>query len=351
MNPFKLALALATLCILAPAAALADDRAVCQFLGSPRVAAIEACDRILAAEGLDDREKASALVYRGIHYWVKEREKAIADLDAAIALEPDLALAWWGRAFFNEHSHDLRKDPELRRRIIADYSKAIELAPDSVDYYYHRALIYSGYEHDHERAIADYSRMIELDPRNRAAYLARSHSYRDLGDFQRQIADLTELVKIARNRDAYIDRGMAYLHLKDYDNAVADLTEARRLDPYAPSPLAGLADIHTVRGDYAKALALYGEAMKSAPHLPWVHRGRARVYLRMGEHDKALADAERALAMMRVASAFNLRAEIYEAMGRKEDAVADFRAALALNHGADANAVSRAGLKRLGVDP
>src|SRR5262245_44629633 len=204
MNPFKLARALIALLVLFPAVAFADDRAVCTNPGSRPDTAIEACNRILAAGGLDDRETAAILVRRGLHYGARDRERAIADLNAAIALKPDLALAWWGRAYFNQHSHDIRKDPELRQRIIADYSRAIELAPDSVEYYYHRGLIFSGYEQDYERAIADYSRMIELSPRHRAAYHARADAYRRLGDFQRQIADLTEIVKIAPDPDSYI---------------------------------------------------------------------------------------------------------------------------------------------------
>jgi tetratricopeptide (TPR) repeat protein len=349
MGAFRLARALTALLIFAPTVALADDRALCEHPGSRRDAAIEACNRVLSAGGLDDRATASILVRRGLHYGVLDRDKAVEDLNDAIALKPDLALAWWGRAYFNERSRDLRKDPELRQRIIADYSKAIELAPDSAEYYYHRGLIYSGYERDYARAIADYSSMIALRPSHAAAYLARANAYRNLGDVQRQIADLTEIVRINHNADAYINRGMAHLSLKDHDSAFADLTEAQRLAPYHPSPLSGLAVIHAARGDYAQALVLYDQAVKQAPHLPWVYGGRARIYLRMGEHQKALADAERALAMMRIASALNLRAEIYEAMGRNDDAAADFRAALALNHGAEADTVSRAGLDRLGL--
>jgi tetratricopeptide (TPR) repeat protein len=351
MHPLRHACAVTMLLMLAPGAARANDRSVCDHPGSRRDAALAACDRVFAAGGLDDRAKASVLVRRGLHYGRQDRDKAMADLEAAIALKPDLALAWWGRANYNQSTHDLRKDPELVRSVIADYSKAIELAPESSDYLYDRGRVYFGYAHDYERAIADYSRMIELNPRNKTAYLARAITYREMGDSRRQIADLTELVNIAHDRDSYIDRGMAYLRIKDYDNAFTDLIEARRLAPYHPSPLSGLAIIHTERGDYAQALALYGEAIERAPHLNWVHSGRAQTYFKMGEHEKALADAERALKAMPTAPGFNLRGEIYAAMGRKDEAAADFRAALARNHSPEAEAASRAGLKRLGLEP
>ena len=232
MHHFKLACAMITLTALLPAVAAADDRAVCDRLGSPRDAALAACTRILEAGGMDARETAATLVSRGLHYWV------------------------------------------------------------------------------------------------------------------------SELVRLYPVRDSLIDRGMFYLARQDYDRAVTDLIEARKLDPYHPSPLSGLAVAATARGDYPQALALYEQAIRQAPHLMWLYRNRAETYLNMGEHDKALDDVQRSLAVFRRdASALNQRGRIYEAMGRKQDAIADFRAALALDQGAKANADSRAGLRRLGVEP
>jgi tetratricopeptide (TPR) repeat protein len=352
MHGLKLACAITAITILLSTVATADDRSVCDRLGSPRDVAIAACNRILAAGELDARETASALMGRGLHYWTSDRQKALADINAAIELKPDLARAWWARGYFNQFANDIRKDRELRQRIIADYSKAIALDPNDIELYYHRAGIYSGYEQDHDRAIADYSKMIALKPTHRAARHARALSYGRKGDFERQLADLSELVRLYPERDALIDRGMFYLARQDYEHAITDLIEARKLDPFHPSPLSGLAVALTARGDYPQALALYEQAIKQAPHLMWLYRSRAQTHLQMGEHDKALADVQRSLAVFsKDATALNQRGRIYEAMDRKEDAIADFRAALALDQGPKANTDSRAGLQRLGVEP
>jgi tetratricopeptide (TPR) repeat protein len=330
----------------------ADDRAVCDFLGSPRDARLEACNRILGSGGLDQREKASVLASRGLAYGTKDREKAIADLDAAIELQPDLARVWWARAYFNQYAHDLRKDRQLRERIIADYSKAIDLKPDYIGAYYARAGIFFAYDKDYDRAIADYGKIIEVKPDYVAAYVGRAIAFGRKGDHLRRLADLTEVVKLTRSRDAYTDRGNAYLALEDHEHAFADFTEARRLDPSHPSPMAGLAVVYTAKGDYPQALALHDEAIKRAPHLTWVHTGRSRTFLAMGEHDKALADVQRSLAMFpKNAGALNLRARIYEATKRPQEAIADYRAALAADSDPKANEESRAGLRRLGAQP
>src|SRR5262245_4990873 len=352
MHSLQLACAIAAVAALLPAVAAADDRAVCDRLGSPRDAAIQACSRILAAGGLDARETASTLVSRGLHYWRNDREKALADINAAIELKPDLARAWWARGYFNQSTHDLRKEPELRARIIADFNKAIELDPSDVEVYYHRAGVYSNCVQNQYPAITVSTPMTALTPTHRAARHARALSYGRKGDFELQLADLSELVRLYPVRDSLVDRGMFYLARQDYDHAVTDLIEARKLDPRHPSPLSGLAVASTARGDYPQALALYEQAIRQAPHLMWLYRNRAETYLRMGEADKALDDVQRSIAVFRKdATALNQRGRIYEALGRKEDAIADYRAALALDQGTKPNADSRAGLRRLGAEP
>ena len=76
MTPFKLACVVTALTALVPAFAAADDQAVCNSLASRRDVALEACNRILAAGGLVDRETASILVSRGLHYGRKTAKRA-----------------------------------------------------------------------------------------------------------------------------------------------------------------------------------------------------------------------------------------------------------------------------------
>jgi tetratricopeptide (TPR) repeat protein len=349
----KLACVLAALAVPTSSIAGADDRVVCDNLGSRFDIALDACNRILTQGGLDDRERASVLVSRGLAYARKaDSEHAIADLDAAIALKPDLARAWWARAFFNRDTHNLLNNPEWRERIIADFTKAIELKPDYIEVYYERAGMFSAYDKDYDRAIADYSKIIELDPTYVNAYTARAIDYRNKGDYQRALADRSAVVGLTHSRDAYSDRGGAYLLLEDYDHAIADFTEARRLDPTHPSALAGLGTAYTAKGDYQHALGLYGEAIKQTPQVMWLYPARAESFLKLRAYDKALADVEHSLAVFtKDAFALNTRARIYEATGRKAEAVADFRAALALNPNLKTRDDSLAGLKRLGTEP
>ena len=63
---------------------------------------------------------------------------------------------------------------------MADYGKAVEVAPDSAAAYVGRGFMYKERE-DYEAALADYSKAIELDPKSVTAYRYRAYLYYKLG--------------------------------------------------------------------------------------------------------------------------------------------------------------------------
>jgi tetratricopeptide (TPR) repeat protein len=93
------------------------------------------CERALANDQLTPRDKAATLVNRGIIYnAARQLDLAIADFNAALAIDPNLAEAYLNRG----NAHLFRRQfPEA----YADYSKAIDLKISNLDYaHYNRAL-------------------------------------------------------------------------------------------------------------------------------------------------------------------------------------------------------------------
>lgn len=91
---------------------------------------------------------------------------AIANYDRAIALAPDDADAY--------HSRGIAKDGQGDYAgAIADFDRAIALAPDDADAYHNRGVT-KAEQGDYAGAIADYDRVIALDPNNVAVHHDRA---------------------------------------------------------------------------------------------------------------------------------------------------------------------------------
>ena len=115
-------------------------------------------------------------------------------------------------------------------RAIADFDTAIELDPTNVDAYNNRGAAYDKKD-DSDRAIADFDTAIELDPTNVDAYNNRGAAYDKKGDSGRAIADFDTAIELdPTNVGAYNNRGVAYLIKGDYDNAIMDFLDANRCD-------------------------------------------------------------------------------------------------------------------------
>jgi tetratricopeptide (TPR) repeat protein len=121
---------------------------------------------------------------------------------------------------------------------LADYDRAIDLAPALEVAYEERASLYLGMG-EVEKAAADASRALELDPSRRAAYMTRATAYAALGRNDEAIADSTRALEMAQEPLAYALRGQAYLQRArqgDLQRAIEDETQALALAPFYPFP-------------------------------------------------------------------------------------------------------------------
>jgi len=116
------------------------------------------CDSALKDEGLTERDRASTLVNRGIIYNNGGKvEKALADFNAALAIDANIAEAYLNRGnsrFYQKRFEDA----------VADYTRAIDLKIDRLGAaYYDRSLAY-GVLGRLDEAKADLEASLEADP-------------------------------------------------------------------------------------------------------------------------------------------------------------------------------------------
>jgi tetratricopeptide (TPR) repeat protein len=270
--------------------AWADDWADCQSaLDLDR--AIRACTSTITAGRETSDSLAVAYANRGFAYDKKgDYERAIADENKAIELNPRLDIAYKNRGF----AYGSRGDYD---REIADDSKAIELNPAFAMAYNNRGVAYIG-KGDYDRAISDENTAIKLEPQLAMAYSNRGAAYEYEKNYDQAIADESNAIKLDPHlAEAYQDRGEAYMNKDDYDQAIADETEAIRLKP-------DLAEAYYNRGwaynytDHDQAIADYDKAIEFKPAYGPAYYGRALAYAAKGENQKALSDFQAAAKLI-----------------------------------------------------
>ena len=79
---------------------------------------------------------------------------------------------------------------------IADYNKAVELAPKAPDPYLNRGAALEGLK-QWEAAISDYNQLLALDPKDPSAYNNRGNAEAGLGQWEAAISDYDKAVELA----------------------------------------------------------------------------------------------------------------------------------------------------------
>jgi tetratricopeptide (TPR) repeat protein len=266
--------------------AFADDADTCvKAAVDERFAA---CTRVIAA---GQGNLAWAYTNRGDVYLVTgDSDRAIADYDQAIRLDPKYAVAYnnRGSAYQDKGDND---------RAIADHDTAIRLDPTYAHAYRNRGMAYWA-KGDNDRAIADYDQAIRLDPKYAVAYNNRGSAYQDKGDNDRAIADHDTAIRLdPKYAHAYRNRGTAYRAKGDNDRAIADYDEAIRLDPKYAIAYNNRGVAYRNKGDNDRAIADHDRAILLDPYFTAAYTHRGLSYEKKGDPERARADFNAALTV------------------------------------------------------
>lgn len=159
------------------------SRAVSRYELSQPMKVIEDCDQAISR----NPQFIDALYLRGtVQKSLGQIEAAMRDMSAVLNLDPNYHVAYCVRG-------GLYYLQQGWMHAIDDLTAAIELGGCGADHiwqcFYIRGMAAQELG-NHSDAIADFTRTIALAPNDSGSYLRRSHSYRELGEFELADADV-----------------------------------------------------------------------------------------------------------------------------------------------------------------
>jgi tetratricopeptide (TPR) repeat protein/protein involved in polysaccharide export with SLBB domain len=259
-------------------------------------------------------------------------DKALADYDEAIRLNPTFREAFSARGLVYLTKGDADRTVDHYKNAIADYTEAIRLGLKDSSVYGNRgvAFIRTG---DLQRAIADLTDAIRLAPKDDWTYNARGAAYYEKDDFDRAIADYTEAIRL-NPEDGYVycNRGIAWQLKGDYGKAIADYTEAIQRNSTFGKAFCRRGAAWSAKGDFRKSIADFTKAIRLGVRDADIYCGRGTAYLGIRDWDKAGADFAEAIRLdPRCRRAYLARGGINVDKGDCDKAIADFTEAIHLD--------------------
>jgi len=277
---------------------------------------------------------ASEAYFRGRYFldrFAKEdNDKAVADFQRAIELDPMFAPAYAGlsHAYLTAGNYDPIHLPELVAKAQVASQKALELDDTLPAAHYTLATLHLC-AWDWPKAEVEYQRAIELEPSNALAHTWYANVLLVLGRMTEVEAELQRAQELdpvslgiygaaaaflyyARRYDEFIKHcegwvernpnlewhchhglGAAYVQMGRHEEAIAELREALKTSTMFEHTATELANALAVAGKREEAL----KVLDRVEHVPWRTFGAALVHTGLGEKDEAFRSLEKAIEL------------------------------------------------------
>jgi tetratricopeptide (TPR) repeat protein len=220
---------------------------------------------------------------------ILQKERAIADVERALKLNPNnaLALQLRGEIFSLEKIYDAALDY---------FNRAQAINPHWAVPYFDRGSVLLD-KKEFQSALAELDKAISLPPPFPLFHVLRSLNHFVLGDLEASHADQDAAIRLSPN-DALM---MTELNLQIYEGYLnwADDYYGRILtrDPRHVQALQGYADACRANLEHLRALELYTRAIAVNPREARLYFGRGKCHLALNELEKANADFQQVIQL------------------------------------------------------
>jgi len=301
-----------------------------QVQGEPRNMAVASLESFEIQVNLAEELKYLTLVTLGVSaYAADDWDNAIKQLTVALsvakpnkaALDPATIYFYRGTAYYNQKEYD---------RAIADCNQALQLNPKLAEAFSTRGIAYDQ-KGEYDRAIADFNQALQLNPKDAGPFNNRGIAYYYKKEYDRAIANYNQALQVnPKYAEAFYNRGLAYHYKKEYDRAIADFNQSLQLNPKDAAAFDARGMVYGKKGEHDRAIADFNQALQLNPKYAAAFNNRGNAYSNKKEYDRAIADFNQALQLNpKYAAAFYNRGMVYELKGDKVKAIESYRQALA----------------------
>lgn len=199
-------------------------------------------------------------------------------------------------AFYQKRADDFLAKGEYDRAI-ADYNEVIRLNPQDAVAYYSRGFAYQ-YKSDQIRAFEDYKTATQLKPELSTQPMLQCVIYKSIGSKNpdKAIEDCSKTISTTANFAlAYFVRGNAYLDKKDNDQAILNYNKTVELNPKYALAYSNRGLAFCDKQDYVIAFADYNKAIELDPKTPITYNNRGNCYEKKGDLQEAVNDYQIAI--------------------------------------------------------
>jgi tetratricopeptide (TPR) repeat protein len=224
---------------------------------------------------------------------------------------------------------------------IEDYTRALELLPDSVSYYYNRAGAYlvTG---DFESAIRDIEKLKTLKPEygnineiQAEALYKSAYNKVEASDFTAAEELLTKALELnAKVSHIFYARGICRENLKKFEEAIEDYSKAIELKPSFADYYKNRGFLYYLQKNYRKAIGDFDYALEIDPNSASTYFNRGLSFSFLKSYTKAIDDFSKAIELKPDKADYYLnRGMVYLDAGQYNASLNDMNSAIKLNSG------------------
>lgn len=186
-------------------------------------------------------------------------------------------------------------------KALADFNTAIEVNPEYAIAYLNRSSVYLE-RNEPEKALDDFNRYLTLiHPYDKKGHLLnwqlsemisyRGSIYYRTGRYKDALADFKTAIELDPfNAGHYFNRALTYMQLRQYPEAIRDLNACNHSDPGNPDIINNRGLCYLLAGNWEAALNDFNTVIMMNDGNPAYYLNRARVYRQLGRLPEAIQD-------------------------------------------------------------